>query len=100
MTKKEQEINSKMKTKILIVDDDSVAREALIKLINQENHFNVCAGAENTSQALNAIEEHQVDLAIVNTFLEDTGCAELTRKIKLRCPNLPILTIPTREFLD
>ncbi len=100
MAKKEQDINSKRKTKILIIDDDSVAREALIKLINEGIHFKVCSGAENTAQALNAIEEQQVDLAIVNTFLEDTGCAELTREIKLRRPNLPILTIPTREFLD
>ena len=100
MTKKEQDNTSKRETKILIVDDDSIAREALIKLINKGIHFKVCAGAENTAQALNAIEEQQVDLAIVNTFLEDTGCAELTREIKLRHPNLPILTIPTREFLD
>jgi len=89
-----------MKTNILIVDDDYVAREALIRLINEGIHFKVCAGAENTAQALNAIEEQQVDLAIVNIFLEDTGYAELTKEIKRRRPNLPILTIPTREFLD
>ncbi|MHC4396393.1 MAG: response regulator transcription factor [Planctomycetota bacterium] len=89
-----------MKAKILIVDDDSIVRESLIKLINEEFHFTVCAKAENTNQALDVIEKVQVDLVIVNISLEGTGSAELAEKIKLRHPNLPILTLPTREFLN
>lgn len=100
MSKKEQYNTDAKEARVLIVDDDSIVRESLIKLINEEIHFTVCAEAESTNQALDAIEKQQVDLAIVNISLEGTGGAELTEKIKLRHPDLPILTIPTREFLS
>ncbi len=100
MSKKENKAdNNKKKTKILIVDDHSIVRKGLTQLINEESDFVVCAEAENADQALGAVEENQIDLAVVDISMERTGGTLLTEKIKSRCPNLPVLTVSTTEFL-
>lgn len=93
MDKKKRQ-NSPKKTRILVVTDDSIVRRELIKLINQERAFAVSAEAENAAQALDAVDEQKVDLVIV-----DNSLRRVTEKIKSRCPNLPVLAIPTSEFL-
>lgn len=97
--KKEQRNNREGKTKILIVNGNSVVRRGLIQLINQQSGFVVCAEAENDAQALEAIEKQRFDLAVVDISLEGTAGVQLVEKIKLRCPNLPVLTLSMREEL-
>jgi two-component system NarL family response regulator len=97
--KKEQHDKGENKNRILLVDDDPVVRQELIGLINQAPDFVVCAEAENVGQALTAVENNQVDLAIVATSMEGTTYGQVVEKIKLQRPKLPVLTIPTSEFL-
>lgn len=98
--KKEEHENSKNEKRILVVAGHPAVRQQLTQLISQESNFRVCAEAENAAQALSAIETQQVDLAIVDTFVKDATLVELVEKIKLRRPNLPVMTIPILEFLD
>ncbi|MHC4571126.1 MAG: response regulator transcription factor [Planctomycetota bacterium] len=100
MDKKAKKRKTKKKTKILIVDDDSIERRALTELINQESGFRVSAEAENANQALAAVDEQQVDLAIIDVSVENKNGIQLTKEIKSRCPNLPVLVLPTSEFLE
>ena len=86
--------------RILVVDPNPVARRQLTRLISRESDFVVCAEAENADQALGAIQRQQVDLAIVDTSLEGTTCAGLVEKIKLQYPNISVVTISTRFFLN
>ena len=88
------------KTRILVVDDHTIVRQGLTQLINQEPDLVVCAEAENADQALETLEKQQVDLAIVDTSLEDATPVELVEKIKLPRPKLPVVTIPILEFLN
>ena len=92
--------NGKNKKKILIVDDDLLARQRLRKVIDQETNFIVCAEAEDIPQALDAIDKQRFDLAIVDVSLKGTDSVELTEKLKSRQPNLPVLTIPISRFLN
>jgi DNA-binding NarL/FixJ family response regulator len=85
------------KTRILIVDNDTVVRQKLIPLINRESDLLVCAEAEDANQALEAIETQQVDFAIVNIPPRQTGAPVLTEKIKLQCPSLPVLILSIHE---
>jgi len=95
--KKAQDDNSKSKARILVVDDHAIVRAGLTLLINQEPDFVVCAEAKNADQALEAIEKHQVDLAIVDISLEGTNGIQLTKKIKSQRPHLPVLILTMHD---
>jgi DNA-binding NarL/FixJ family response regulator len=85
------------KTRILIVDDHSIVRRGLMQLINQESDLVVCAEAENAEQALEAVKEQQVDLAIVDISLIGTDGIQLTTKIKEQSPKLPVLILTMHD---
>ena len=93
MKEKQQQDNGNGKVKILIVDDHSIVRRGLTQLINQEPDFVVCGQAENAMEALVAIKERSFDLAVVDISLDDINGIQLTEKIHLLCPNLPVLIL-------
>jgi DNA-binding NarL/FixJ family response regulator len=85
------------KTKILVVDDHPIVRERLAELINQEPDLNVCAEAEDSHQALKAMQTASPDLAIVDITLKDTYGIELIKQLKDRYPKLPILVLSMHD---
>ena len=87
----------KSKARILIVDDHAIVRQGLIKLIDTEFNLMVCSEAQNANQALKAIVNQEFDLAIVDISMEDMNGLELTKKMKLRCPNLIILILSMHD---
>jgi DNA-binding NarL/FixJ family response regulator len=99
MKKKAQHDTSKNKTRILVVDDHAIVRQGLIKLVEAEPDLMVCAEAENASQALEAMEKQQFDLAIVDILLEGASGLELTERMKLRRPNLIVLILSMHDGL-
>jgi len=90
---------SENKTGILVVDDHAIVRQGLMKLIHQESDLVVCAEADNASQALDALEKQQIDLAIVDISLEGTNGLELTKRMKLRHPNVIVLILSMYDGL-
>ena len=97
MNKKKKQQNSDKKIQILIVDDHSIVRKGLIQLISEEPDLVVCAEAENATQALEAIEKKQIDLAIVDISLDGTNGIQLTEKIKSQRPHLPVLILTMHD---
>ena len=97
MDKKKEEVNSKDKTRILIVDDHPVVRQGLIQLINHEPDFVVSAEAENAAQALEVLEKKSVDIAVVDISLNGTNGIQLTEKIKSKYPDLPVLILTIHD---
>ena len=85
------------KSKILIVDDHTVVRQGLILLINQEPDLMVCAEAENMTEALEVIEEIEVDLAIVDISLNGANGIQLTERITSEHPGLPVLVLTMHD---
>lgn len=98
--KRELHDSSQNKMRVLVVNVRPAVRQHLVQLINEQSNFVVCAEAKDTNQALGALEKHQVDLAIVDISMERTNGMALTEKIKSQHPNLPVLAIPVREFLN
>ena len=52
------------KRKVLVVDDHPIVREGMTLLINREPDLTVCADAEESNAALQAIDSFQPNLAI------------------------------------
>ena len=99
MKSKAQQVASKNKIRIMIVDDHAVVRQGLIKLIETEFDLIVCFEAANASQALKAMDRQEFDLAIVDILLEDINGLELTEIMKLRNPKMIILILSMYEGL-
>ncbi len=95
--KKKEQVNSKDKTRILVVDDHPVVRKGLTLLINSESDLMVCAEAENAAQALEVLEKESVDIAVVDISLNGTNGIQLTEKIKSKYPDLPVLILTIHD---
>lgn len=95
--KKKEQVNSKDKTRILVVDDHPVVRKGLISLINSESDLMVCAEAENAAQALEVLEKESVDIAVVDISLNGINGIQLTEKIKSKYPDLPVLILTIHD---
>lgn len=85
------------KSRILIVDDHAIVRQGLRLLIDQEPDLVVCVEADNAADALQLIEEHPIDLAIVDITLNGTSGIELTEKVRSKHPVLPILVLTMHD---
>jgi DNA-binding NarL/FixJ family response regulator len=96
MMNEKKDVN-RSRRRILIVDDYSGLRRALMRLIDCESDLEVCAVAGNVGQALSAIEEQSFDLAIVDISLGSENGLELTEAIKSRCPDMPVLVFSAHD---
>jgi DNA-binding NarL/FixJ family response regulator len=96
-TKNEHNSKNRNQSDILIVDDHTVVRQGLTLLINQEPDLAVCAEAENAAQALEIIEKQHIDLAIVDISLNGTNGIKLTKRIKSKQPDLPVLILTMHD---
>ena len=78
---------------VLVVDDHPIVRQGLALMIGHEPDLRVCAEAETHHDALQAIANHQPDVAIVDLSLKDESGLELIKDIKVRYPRLPVLVL-------
>ncbi|MCR6513452.1 response regulator transcription factor [Clostridium sp. LY3-2] len=83
---------------ILVVDDDKNIRNLLYTVLKKEN-YNVLL-ASNGIEALNILEESQVDIAIIDIMMPKLNGIELTSKIK-ELLDIPILILTAKgEITD
>jgi DNA-binding NarL/FixJ family response regulator len=85
------------RARILVVDDHAILREGLRKLIEAERDLAVWAEAENSARALQALEEQQFDLAIVDIGLEGTNGLELTERMRSRWPDMVVIILSMHD---
>ena len=81
----------KDKVHILVVDDHPIVREGLAELLNLETDMVVSAQASNAAEAIKAVKELKIDLAVVDLLLGDTTGIEVIKKIKILCPGIVAL---------
>lgn len=96
MTRK-QTITVKQKNRIFIVDDHPIVRRGLAQLINQEGDLVICGEADNAEAALEALKKVKPDLAIVDISLRGIDGFELTKLIRARFDNIPVLIVSMHD---
>ncbi|MGM0577520.1 MAG: response regulator transcription factor [Myxococcota bacterium] len=79
--------------RILLVDDHPIVRKGLRSLVDSEPDLKVCAEASCADEALQVMDEELPDLAIVDVTLKSRSGIELTRQLRARHPDLPILVL-------
>ncbi len=96
MTRK-QTVTVKQKNRIFIVDDHPIVRRGLAQLINQEDDLVICGEADNAEAALEALKKVKPDLAIVDISLRGIDGFELTKLIRARFDNIPVLIVSMHD---
>jgi DNA-binding NarL/FixJ family response regulator len=85
------------KRTVLIVDDHPIVRQGLAQLIDQERDLQVCGQAQDAHEAMQAIRTLSPDMVIVDISLKDTSGMELIKDLKVRYPDLPVLTLSMHD---
>jgi DNA-binding NarL/FixJ family response regulator len=85
------------KKRIFLVDDHPLVREWLTNLINQQPDLIVCGEAETGPQALQAIEQVQPAVAIIDLSLKDSSGLELIKALKQCCPAVHVLVLSMHD---
>jgi response regulator of citrate/malate metabolism len=68
--------------KVLIVEDQQVAAEALVKYVERMSGFEVIGHARNGTDALHDLAAEKVDLVLLDIYLPDMSGLELLRRIR------------------
>ena len=94
MATKKQPESANGKTKVLVVDDHSVIRQGLARLIEMQPDLVVCGEAANAAESLEAIKTLSPDIAIVDILLDrDISGLELIKQIRTNHFQLPVLVL-------
>ena len=83
--------------RVLIVDDHPIVRQGLAQLLEQEEDLTVCGEASCAQSALEAIEQLEPSIVIVDILLKDVNGFELIKMIKSRFGKIPVLVMSMHD---
>lgn len=83
--------------KVLIVDDHPVVRQGLRAVLNRTPDLTACGEAQTIYDALRLIEQLQPDVVAVDISLGGDSGIDLIKDIRIRYPNLPVLTLSVHD---
>src|SRR5690625_313039 len=82
--------------RVLIVDDQSIVRQGLKVMLEQDEQIKVAAEAENGKEAIKRLEENKlIDLILMDVRMPEMNGMEATRIIKKRWAHIKILILTT-----
>jgi DNA-binding NarL/FixJ family response regulator len=83
--------------KIIIVDDHAVFRNALKVLISREEDFDVVCDAGTGEEALAALDEHDIDIMLLDINMPGMSGPNIARTALKRNPGLGIVMLTMHE---
>lgn len=83
------------KTKLLLVEDQILIRDALKQLLNLETDFHVSGDVSNGMEARNFLQEHDVDLVISDIDMPNGDGLELCAWAQEHCPSVKLIILTT-----
>lgn len=95
--KREQHKTCGDKTRIIIAGNYPKLCRGLMRFISDEAKLGVCIETGNAKQVLDAIRKQEVDVVMVDISLRDADGIQLAEKIKIQCPNLPVIILSMRN---
>ncbi|KOP83244.1 response regulator [Cytobacillus solani] len=81
--------------RVLIVEDQSIVRQGIKMILEQNELFSVVGEAENGLVAIDFLENHLVDVALMDIRMPKMNGIEAAHKMKERWPNIKILILTT-----
>lgn len=83
--------------RILLVDDHPLIRTGFAELISREPDLQVCGESGNAEEALQLVQEHLPDLALIDLKLRSGDGLDLCARLSTTRPDLRILVVSIRD---
>lgn len=83
------------KLRLLLVDDQSLFREALRTLLSLQPDFEIVAEAENGERALALVKVHKPDVVLMDLRMPVMGGVEATRRLLQLAPTTRVVVLTT-----
>jgi DNA-binding NarL/FixJ family response regulator len=85
------------KKQVYLVDDHPIVRQGLIKLIEQEEHLEVCGESGSVAEALGELKRVSPDVILVDISLEDSNGLELIKLVDDLGMQIPMLVLSMHD---
>lgn len=85
--------------RVFIVDDHTLVREWLVRLIQQETELEVCGQADAMPPALAAMTAEPPDIVIVDLSLKGGSGIDLIKGLRQSCPTTLVIVLSMHEDL-
>jgi DNA-binding NarL/FixJ family response regulator len=87
----------KRRIRCLVVDDHSLVRQGVRRLLEDERDFEVVGEAGDASEALQRVLEHRPDLVLMDIGMPGMSPFEAARMIQRDCPQTRLLFLTMHE---
>jgi DNA-binding NarL/FixJ family response regulator len=81
------------KIRVLLADDHAVVRQGVCQFLVEEGDIEVVAEASDGAEAIQLVETHQPDVAVLDIRMPGMTGVEAARRIKERFPEVKILIL-------
>lgn len=89
-----------MKHKVLIVDDHEIVRAGMRMLLDSSEDIEVVGETNNGREAIEFIENHPVDIVVMDVSMPEMNGVEATQCIKENYPDIRVLALTIHEGQD
>lgn len=86
-------IHDTMMQQLLIVDDNQKFLAVLQEFLSEYDGINIARATSSGQEALEWAADNPPDLVIVDLWMPDMGGLELTRQVKSRWPEIPVIVL-------
>lgn len=85
------------KKRIVVIDDHPIVRQGFAQLINRESDLETVGEAEDSTSAMEVIEELEPDLALIDLSLKGSNGLELIKQLSAQHEGLKMLVISLHD---
>jgi CheY-like chemotaxis protein len=85
---------------VLVADDNPTIRKMLCQMFEREEHYNLCAEAENGKQAIELAVQCRPDLIILDLSMPVMNGLDAARELKHLMPDVPIILFTQHSDLS
>jgi DNA-binding NarL/FixJ family response regulator len=89
-----------MGLKVLIADDDALARALIEAIVERDDGLELVGCAEDAAGAIEMADEHRPDVALLDWVMPGGGGAVAAREILLRSPDTKIVALTSPGLQD
>lgn len=86
--------------RILIADDQAIARQGLQVILSSEDDLEVVGQAKDGQEAVKLVEQLTPDLVVMDLKMPNLNGVQATKAIKEKFPNVAILVLTTYDLDD